>query len=295
MVEKILIYFHHGLGDCTQFTVVLRHVSRHRPDWLLDLWTGWGRHSCFHDLCHRVWHDREAVQPHPNDYDRVLVPNFREHDGPYRTDSPSTKAVRCLEEDFQIDWEASLGRYWVDFNGEPLKLASDDLNVLGWPSRKPVLIHHRGVSCHEKKDLAVWQTQELCRHVLSKRGMYPVLLDWSGASPLADEPGVVLPAQKSTEGDAAQVAALISLSAAFVGIDSGPGKLASATDTPSLICWVKNNPAEFHDPADNTVHLVPADMTPPDYFLRNYRWSQYDGTVTGLVASAKRWLDRMLG
>lgn len=51
--------------------------------------------------------------------------------------------------------------------------------------------------------------------------------------------------------------AVISQCEAFIGIDSGPGKCASATNTPSLIIWTGHHPSPFHDPAPNTTHLVP--------------------------------------
>ena len=51
--------------------------------------------------------------------------------------------------------------------------------------------------------------------------------------------------------------AVIRQCAAFVGIDSGPSKCASSTDTPALVIWTGHHPAPFHDPAENTTHLVP--------------------------------------
>lgn len=68
---NILIVFRHGLGDAVQFTAVLRHLRRHRPDWAVDVAALVGKHSAFHSLCRRVFVlDREPV-PRAN-YQRVF-------------------------------------------------------------------------------------------------------------------------------------------------------------------------------------------------------------------------------
>ncbi len=103
--------------------------------------------------------------------------------------------------------------------------------------------------------------------------------------------------------------ATISLADAFVGIDSGPGKIASATDTPSLICWTGHHPLRYHDPAPNTTHLIPEDwnkLPPLDcmadslplfldaarFFTRNYKFITY--RPGELAQEACRWLRETL-
>ena len=102
---------------------------------------------------------------------------------------------------------------------------------------------------------------------------------------------------------------VIGRAAAFVGIDSGPWKVASATDTPTLICWTGHHPLRYHDPAPNTTHLIPEDwhgMTPfsgkPyfssaehdafEYFVANYRHRTYQPGE--LAKEACRWLKETL-
>jgi FkbM family methyltransferase len=132
-------------------------------------------------------------------------------------------------------------------------------------------------------------------------------LDWDRRSPLFDNRRVFNPGVHPGDlwggfgsGDAETITALVSLAAGFVGVDSGPGKCASAIDTPTLICWTRMHPVQFHDPAPNTVHLVPEnhrDIPPArhpgiaDYFERHYRfWTYAPGSPWRLTETAAGWL-----
>ncbi len=35
---NVLIEFAHGLGDAVQFSVVLKHLRKYKPDWNIDVW-----------------------------------------------------------------------------------------------------------------------------------------------------------------------------------------------------------------------------------------------------------------
>src|SRR6516225_911916 len=60
---SVLIRFAHGLGDAVQFTAVLRHIQKHRPEWEVDVTSLRGKHSAFHGLCRRSYHDQEPERP----------------------------------------------------------------------------------------------------------------------------------------------------------------------------------------------------------------------------------------
>jgi hypothetical protein len=103
-------------------------------------------------------------------------------------------------------------------------------------------------------------------------------------------------------GDAEVIACLVQQVEAYVGVDSGPGKAASSTDTPTLICWRKMHPMQFHDPAPNTVHAIPSDwrdMAPcensriAEWFSAHYQYLTYVNEH-GLVARGLEWLARTL-
>ena len=90
--------------------------------------------------------------------------------------------------------------------------------------------------------------------------------------------------------------AVIAQCEAFVGIDSGPAKCASSTNTPSLVVWTGHNPSAFHDPALNTTHLIPrgyaglepvCDAGTIEWFEANYKVRFYDWDP---VSEVRQWL-----
>ncbi len=96
--------------------------------------------------------------------------------------------------------------------------------------------------------------------------------------------------------------AIITQCQAFIGIDSGPGKCAGATDTPSLVVWTGHHPAPFYDPCPNVTHLVPMgyhglepvchDEKVIQWFEENYMVRKYRDDP---VERIKEWLGEVLG
>ncbi len=92
------------------------------------------------------------------------------------------------------------------------------------------------------------------------------------------EPGV---------SDAETLAAIIARAKAFIGIDSGPSKVAATTGIPCLVIWTGHHPVQHFDPMPNVTHLVPKNhrrLLPAqggreaaEWFERNYHLARYDG------------------
>lgn len=293
-----------------QFSVVLKHLRRHRPDWKIHVRCGRGKHTALIGLCHKVTHDQEPEPPGP--YDSIVDLGWWENYCRY-TDRPNSKVTNCLAEVFGLGWDADLARYKVQVSSPAKHRAANWLRSIGTREEdgrfNTVVIHYEGNTSPSKKNLQHWQAKTLVDLVL-RSGRVPVVLDWDGRSPLPDGKTVFCPGIGDNDiwggfgsGDAETIAAMISLSAAYIGIDSGPGKIASATDTPSLICWRGHHPIQFHDPAPNTVHLVPKDhrgLSPcgddpriADFFEKHYLYRTYSGEH-GLASEACAWLEGVL-
>ncbi len=312
MPVKVLIRFVHGLGDCVQFSVVLKHLRRYRPDWEVDVRLGRGKHTALIGLCHRVYHDQERDPVGP--YDSVAELGWYENYSGY-PDRPNSKITNCLAEVFGLQWDPALACYQVHDDTVARHRASAYLRHIGCTAHgdrhNAVIIHYEGNTSPPKKNLGHWQAQAMCELAI-RAGRIPIILDWDGRSPLPDQKKIFKPPTGPDDiwggfgsGDAATIAALIRSSEAYIGVDSGPGKIASAcTGTPSLICWRGHHPVQFHDPAPDTVHLVPEDhlrMAPcggnsalGEFFAKNYRFRTYAGEH-GLVAVAQQWLAEVLG
>jgi hypothetical protein len=306
---NVLVTLHrgYGLGDAVQMSAVLRHVAKHRPHWRVDLQAEEGRHQVGLGLVER--HFAFGANPRADvRYDaEVLILLYDTWAG--WADRPNTRVSSCLRERFGLDWDPECARYRVDVRPESAEAASAALyGALGRKDhrrlvqpkrgkRRCVAVHYQGDSAAHLKDLAHWQANAICE-AIERLGRVPVVLDWRARCPLDRR------RLRSPEGwgtDAEMVTAVIAECEAFVGIDSGPSKCASATDTPSLIAWTLHHPAPFHDPAPNTTHLVPTgfhdfnpvrgDPSVVEWFDAHYHVRQYS---TDLVREVETWLKETL-
>ena len=295
------------MGDGTLMSAVLQHVVKSHPDWIIDYQAEQGRHCVGRGIVVETF---AYGTPYPHTYydaefQIVLYDTWHGF-----TDRPNTRVSSCLRDHFGIDWDAACGRYSVAVSSG----AAEKAEVLVTPRagrgivhhRKTVAIHYQGDSCPDKKNLTHDQAARICS-AIEKLGYTPLLMDWRDTSPLPDLDSVRtvgrVPQAQTWGGDAEMNAAVIAQCAAFVGIDSGPAKCASATDTPSLVVWTGHHPAAFHDPAPNTTHLVfegyhtlypiCRDAGVMRWFDANYRVCEYRNDsmlVTGVVA----WLQGVL-
>ena len=290
---KVLLKFPHGLGDAVQLTVVLRHLIKHHPDWVVDVFCRRGKETALRNLCNRAWHDQET-RPSETEYDKVFDLHWWENYNNYG-DRPNTKVTNCLEEVFKLPYTPDLGRYTINVADEAYAAAAHYLDTIGVKTvfagpRAAVCIHYQGNTSPAKKNLEGFQVKAFCE-VLIGRGLTPIILDWDKRTDLADNRRIFCPDvendlwQHTGTGDAGRIAALISQCVLMVGIDSGPGKVAAATETPTLIVWRGHHPIQFADPAPNVLHLVPnnyREMSPGgseafgNYFVRNYNFTIYD-------------------
>lgn len=308
MPTKVLIKFSHGLGDVTQASVILKHLRKYRPDWIVDVRCGRGKHTALVGQCNKVWHDQEPDPQGP--YDTILDLGWWENFNRY-ADRPNSKVTNCLQEVFGIPYDKSLGRYAVQISHQAKQKAFKYLaSIPGAECNEQgafniVIVHYEGNTSPSKKNLAHWQAQAFCKSIISMKRI-PLIFDWDGRSPIPDNKTIFNPGVGEHDiwggfgsGDAEMIAAIISQCEAYIGVDSGPGKIASATNTPSLICWKRHHPIQFHDPAPNTMHLVPIDhhTLPPccdqdgiaQYFEKHYRFAGYVGDH-GLVNKVADWL-----
>jgi hypothetical protein len=296
----------YGLGDAAQMSAVLRHVVAARPSWVIDFCATAGRHTAGHGIVRNTFtFDDPAPASH---YDReveiILYDSFHNW-----ADRPNTRVSSCLHERFGLPWVAELGRYQLNVTEAAFYTAFDFLYSIRAPDiaqrkAKVVAVHYQGDSSKDKKDLTHLQAEHVCNHIMNLRRM-PVLLDWRNTSPLTDMLNIPTVGRIKCADDwgknCMMNAALISQCEAFVGIDSGPAKCASATDTPTLVTWIGHHPAPFHDPAPNTTHNVPTDyhgLEPVcnspgviEFFEKNYNVRKYDGNP---VKEIKQWLTEQL-
>lgn len=294
----VKLYRGYGLGDAVQVTSILRHLRKHRPHWIIDYIADKGRHSTAIGLVRNsIYYDQPLPQAY---YDREIDIHLYDHFAGW-TDRPNTRVVSCLHERFGMAWDADCGRYEINLEQEAKESAEAFLS----PFRGfgVVGIQYQGDSSQHLKNLSHEQAGDLCRAIKECQRI-PLLLDWRNRSPLPDGCTIHTTGRFSMSDawgkDAQMNAAFIEQCEAFIGIDSGPGKCAAATNTPSLIIWTWHHPSFFYDPAPNVTHLIPenhADIVVNgckpvvDWFEKNYNWRTYKGDP---VNEANQWLKEVL-
>ena len=304
----VLISLHrgYGLGDAVQMSSVLRHVAKYRPHWRVDFQAERGRHVVGRGIVDNVFVYGEPY-PTPHYDAEVSIVLYDTWAG--WKDRPNTRVVSCLHERFGLDWDPGCATYQINASPESeeatyislygVVTASKSQHHLKHPrvTRRVVAIHYQGDTAREMKDLSHIQADQICQAV-EKLGFFPVILDWRNRSPLLHRR---LTSPSDWGRDAEMVCSVIRQCVAFVGIDSGPSKCASATEVPSLVVWTRHHPAQFHDPAPNTVHLVPqgyhdlhpvhGDTDVAAWFEAKYRVRQYRSDP---VREVEAWLKEIL-
>lgn len=237
--ERVSIQFPHGLGDCVQFTVVLKHLRKYRPNWEIDIaCADEPRARLFKNLCRNCYTTRQKPGA---EYSKTY--NIRFHEHPHLS-----KVWQCLRFEFNIEPELELFRYELPHTKTQLQ--------------NKVILHYRGASSTHKKDL---HDEEIIPVIewLERAGVEPVILDWYNK-------GVYRIAPPADE-----LATLFESARAWVGIDSGPGHVGGAVDAPGVVVWTGHHPSRFYDPAPNVTHLVPADIAGKQFLNCHYRYYDY--------------------
>ncbi len=292
----------YGLGDNVCFSIVLRHLQKYRPNWTIDFISDRGKCKMAAGLVNRVWDYESADQPDMTRYKKsvhvYLFDNIHNW-----FDRPCTPAIACLHEKFGLSYDPTLGRYFIRVGEDVAKQASSlSLTQYGRLGRGFIGIHYAGNSNQGKKNLEIWQVEEIANRV-RMFNYWPLMFDWD--RPL-DRQWLTINSAVSVRdtglsgADAEHNAAVIDQCKAFIGIDSGPGKCASATDTPTAIIWTGHHPIHYHDPAPNTTHLIPLnhrELMPargPDQMLEYFSQAYNSRVYANPVDEVFAWLSRLI-
>jgi len=280
---RLLLSARHGLGDSVQLSVVLAHLRHYHPTAQIELSVPPNRATAYRHQVAAVHTDGREKDPRfARQFDHVYELGWFEPRDAY-PDCPSTKAEKCLKEVFKLEpIEALCRRYTLHVSDAARAKARDYLATL---PKRAALLHYQGTSSKEAKDLTHADAEWFCRYLRDDFQLTPVVLDWDGACPFVDQKTVFRwDGSQGMPRDPEVLAALISESAIFLGIDSGPLHVAAATDTPSIGLWHGFHPVHYLCPAANVLNMVPpghADLIRGDrvaglaYFQRAYRYKVF--------------------
>lgn len=291
---NVLVSLHpgYGLGDAVQVSVVLQHLQRRHPSWIMDYQAEDGYHQVG---CGIANHTFARGEPYPTPHYDAEIQLLLYDKWWGFTDRPNTHISACLRDCCGLDWNAACSKYCVGISAAAehtarMVVSPNATRLINYRQRT-VAFHYQGDSARANKDLTNEQAVVVCR-TIERLGATVLLIDWRNISPLPSRcdirtTGKLLPASLQWGGSAEVNCAIIRQCNAFIGIDSGPAKCAGATDTPSLVVWTGHHPARFYDPCSNVTHLLPTPcrhLLPfaggdcaHEWFCRYNRVRYYDG------------------
>lgn len=300
-MKKVLLVFRHGLGDAAQLTIVLKHLTKYRPDWIVDIEALIGKHTIFGNLCNKTFIKGSAPR---SEYEKVMEIRWMESFLyiPY-THVPITKVTKSLRDEFKIDPDPRLFYYEIQITDKSHQSAKNYIDKL--PKQKIAIVHFQGNTGSKAKNVDENTMCKIC-DFLTQQGFIIIILDWDRrrASHLANANNIFCPGEENPlwggtgTGDGNVLAALIDQSNLFIGIDSGPLHIAGATKTPTIGLWTGHHPLHYFD-LSNVKHLIPMDARNliqskkknehENYFHENYKHHYYadlaDATIDEIISS----------
>lgn len=326
---RLLLRFGHGLGDCAQFAIVLKHLKKYHPKWQINLEIPKGTSSFFTGLCNNMdvvdssllkslritkycklaseiqgynGMQIENTEEYEKKYDQVIDVPFPLPTSGYAS-VPSTKITWCLQETFYLKPIKDLYYYQVN-------ITDKDRSKVDYYATKTIknnyaIIHYIPRSeDRAPKTFGIDIVEKICKKIISKK-LVPVVLDWKNESPLPNQKTIFCPEKNhwlwdgSNFAEAGRLAALIERAKLYIGIDSGPTFIAGATKTPSITVWINHHPANYYDLSENVTHLLPKksdDLIHSNekedvlkFFKSNYKHLYY----TSLEASILKAIDQI--
>ena len=265
---KLLLLFQHGLGDCLQFTIVLKHLRHYYPQIEIGVVAGLGRDNVFYGLADKHWPLCHPFTWRDETWDSTLDVEWRRPTFNYLA-APTTKVSESLITEFGLQPIPELFKYEMIEQPGAREQARPFLDSLPKPF---AIIHGYSEVSNEQKNLTEQEALAIANGLLDQ-GTTPLFLDPSRQ--LRNHRGD--PRFKFLDktilgrwGNAQVLRAIMQEAQSVWAIDSGPSHLAATTPTPTHVIWKKTNPSYCFDPCGNVVHYLPPDWET----LYHPRWAE---------------------
>jgi hypothetical protein len=296
MKVLIRLYANHkdrrGLGDSVQFAIILKHIKKYYPNWIIHTETTSGKEGCFLGLVDHTY-NTEYSPCKPKEFEKVIDLLFPEPDEKtcqlcVLHQLPATKTLTAIVDHLKLQPIRDLFQYSIQIPEKTRIVVKSYLKTL--PIKKGIVtLHYRANSWGSNKDIDEKDVIKICNTLIDNE-YTPLILDWKGTL-IADQKNIFCPTRDNSiwmgkpHGDAAVIAALIECSNLFVGVDSGPLHLAGATETPTIGYWKYHHPVHFYDLSKNVLHLTPTEHLKyiktsqksgvDEFFQKNYNHKWY--------------------
>ena len=244
------------MGDVVQLTIIVKHIKTYMPEAYVAVVALPGRANVFAGLADQYWEFRHPFYWTFEKWDFTFDLAWSRPCCNYLT-APPTKVTECyyieLCPPLEIPLDPALYRYEIQPQPEAEAKAEAFVEKI-----KPfAFCHFHSEVSGEDKHLTAKEGGAVC-DMLIDRGLVPLILVKGRQDRRAD----CLYLDTSTGlydrwGDAQVLRSVIDRAAVAITIDSGPGHIAAATDTPTIVVWKKTVCPYCFDPAPNVLHLTP--------------------------------------
>ena len=241
---KLLLLFEHGLGDCVQFTIILKHLRHYYPQIEIGVVAGLGKDNIFFGLADKHWPLSHPQYWKSEKWDLEINVEFRRPTFNYLA-APTTKVSESLITEFGLQPIPELFRYEMIEQPGAREQARPFLDSIPRPF---ALIHSYSEVSTLERNLTENESKIIAAN-LTARGVTPVFLD------LRKQRNIF-----GRWGNAQVLREIIKEATEVWAIDSGPAHIAATTTTPTHIVWKGTNPSYCFDPAPNVIHYVPANF-----------------------------------
>lgn len=285
--------FDHGVGDCVQFTAVLKHLRDKDPTREMDVLAPLGKHSCFYGVA-----DNAYYKMPDKSYDVVRSYSWEPPFYPVGNNFPVTKTVKCIIHSTKSAVNPNLLRYTIKVS-DPVQEKVDNYLKEIKTERGIVGIHYQGVSERHLKDLPDKLVNNICKYLVSK-GFTPLIFDWDKRCGFIDNQKVYCFDRKHpiwggiNTGDVETIAAIINRNKLLLAIVSGMLYIGMASKTPTIGIYTKYHPLYYVDYSD-ALHLIPENdkawirgneeekLRLAGLFYINYKYQKYKNLEESLI------------
>jgi ADP-heptose:LPS heptosyltransferase len=280
--KTLLIKFLHGLGDCIDYSIVIKHLKDKYPDLKIKVIANEGSHWAFYKIADNFQSINNYSVDDLNEF--LFIEDFN-YPSEIWTSLPSSKVTHTLVHNYGL--EPKLELYYPTFTptDEAIKMV-DELQI-----HKPfVVLNYLGMTDLGRKDLTHEQAQAICNYFI-KQNYICVIADYEHQCPFADDKNFITLYKNNiiwrNGPNCGILYELIRRANLFIGIDSGPSHLAAATDTPSLIIWKAEaawHPGIGTNLDRNCIHFIPEEhITKYHFFIKHSNWRNYKSNKTLLA------------
>lgn len=259
--EKILIRFHHGMGDNVQLQIPLKHIRAQRPDWIVDVAMFDDRREILDDFCNKTHSLGLHIPPenYTKIYENQTVCRPQMLQDVWAMELPTYK-IPGLPQSWPLLFVVNLGLkpdeklFYYELKIKKQWIHERNQFLWNLPNvERYAIIHYMGITNQHFPFFTHSHISKVCE-ILLRNSITPIIIDYEKKSPIPNDKDIF---RANIPRKPGVLTALIDGASLYIGIDSGPLHLAGCTKTPTIGLWDRTYPMYLYAFNQNVVHYRP--------------------------------------